>query len=188
MNESSHPVQSTRTLFKASIAATIIAVLTLVLVILPAEYNIDITGFGRATGISQLAAPTQVSAPTLQSSALQSSKTEEGENDYRSDTVTLTIPAGAGIEYKFFLAEYGRLEYQWKTKKGQLYYDFHGEPDGDSSGFFESYVIGRDVSGQGTMTVPFAGTHGWYWRNDTAQDILVELRSAGVYKVVGLKK
>ena len=41
MNTINIPVQSVKTLIKASIAAVIIAAITLVTVILPAEYNID---------------------------------------------------------------------------------------------------------------------------------------------------
>ena len=48
MNTTNIPVQSVATLIKASIAAVIIATIALVLVILPAEYNIDPTGIGKA--------------------------------------------------------------------------------------------------------------------------------------------
>ena len=49
------PVHSNKTLIKASVAASIMAVIILVLIILPAEYKVDPTGFGKAAGLTQLA-------------------------------------------------------------------------------------------------------------------------------------
>ena len=50
-------VPSRPSLVKALASASAIAAVLLVLVILPAERNIDITGFGRAIGLTALSAP-----------------------------------------------------------------------------------------------------------------------------------
>ncbi len=40
---------------------------------------------------------------------------------------------------------------------------------------------------KGSFTVPFAGSHGWYWKNTTNQDISIQLIINGDYVIEGLK-
>ena len=68
-----------------------------------------------------------------------------------------------------------------------VYFDFHGEPAGDTTGYFESYAIATTDQMRGSVTVPFDGSHGWYWKNSTNQDVVIELKTAGNYLVIGLK-
>ena len=105
----------------------------------------------------------------------------------REDVVDVTVPAKKGVEYKFYLSKYGRLEYEW-TAPVTLHSDFHGEPlDYAQTKYFESYVIGNATTMKGLATMPFAGSHGWYWKNETDQDVVVKLKTKGIYKVEGLK-
>lgn len=80
-------------LLKITGAALGVAVLLLVLVILPAEYGIDYTGFGRATGLTTLA---QSSAGTSQASADQSaaqtSQADTGADAGTGDGGEETLP------------------------------------------------------------------------------------------------
>ena len=39
----------------------------------------------------------------------------------------------------------------------------------------------------GSATVPFEGSHGWYWKNVSNQDVVIELKTSGNYLVTGLK-
>jgi hypothetical protein len=43
-----------------------------------------------------------------------------------------------------------------------LYFDLHGEPQGDTTGYFESYAIATLRAMKGSFTSPFSGSHGWY--------------------------
>jgi hypothetical protein len=181
MNEKSLPIQSNKTLLKASGFAFTVAVLALVMVILPSEYNIDPTGFGKFSGLSQLSAGASTSTTTLDSISAAKPKAAQ------QDTVTIEVLAGEGLEYKFYLTKHQKLEYTWYTDGQPIYFDFHGEPEGDTTGFFESYSIATTNKMQGTLTTPFAGSHGWYWRNDSNTKIIITLNTKGLYKTIGLK-
>ena len=52
----------------------------------------------------------------------------------------MTVPAGRGIEYKFYMKQH-EMTYEWLTDGAPLYFDLHGEPEGDTTGYFESYHI-----------------------------------------------
>ena len=172
-----NPLPSKTTLWKASISAIAVAAVLLVTVVLPAEYGIDPTGVGETLGLTALAAPSTVTsvinAPT--------------DGKTRKDTVSLTIPAGGEMEYKLAIAQYGKLQYQWRTDGGELAYDFHGEPKGDTTGYFESYAlsVGKEISG--SLTAPFEGSHGWYWKNNGTTPVTITLTVAGIYEIIGVK-
>lgn len=108
--------------------------------------------------------------------------------EQRVDEVSVTVPANRGVEYKLFLNQYGKLEYEW-TSATAMHSDFHGEPtDYEQTKYFESYVIGKVDKMKGMITMPFAGSHGWYWKNETDADVVVTLKTKGEYRVIGLKQ
>ena len=80
------------------------------------------------------------------------------------------------------------MTYEWITDGEPLYFDLHGEPEGDTTGYFESYTIATSDEMKGSFTAPFAGSHGWYWKNTTNKPISVQLMVKGEYTVIGLKK
>lgn len=176
-------IVSTNTLIKASISAIVIATLTLVLFILPAEYNIDPTGIGHKLGLTTIANADEVAS--MQSK----SKMDETQSETTEfQTMEVTVPAGRGIEYKFAMPQYAKMTYEWITDGEPLYFDLHGEPDGDTTGYFESYVIATSNEMKGSFTAPFAGSHGWYWKNTSEAPVSVQLMVKGEYTVIGLKK
>lgn len=182
-HEFEHPVQSTATLLKASLFATVLAAVVLTVAILPAEYGVDPTGIGRASGLSALSMAGQG-----ESQNETQATSEDKAASRQDDTVDITIPAGKGLEYKFHIAQGDKLYYAWSTQGGDLYFDFHGEPEGDTTGFFESYTLSTSSEMRGTLTAPFTGSHGWYWKNKSSQPVVVTLQSEGHYKIIGLKK
>ncbi len=121
---------STQSLVKLSLVAFIFAVIVLITLILPAEYNIDPTGIGQKLGLTQLAPENNIV-----DSAIQATNVKVNE-----DSITVLVPAGRGIEYKFSMRQYDKLTYKWQSD-APLYHDLHGEPEGDTTGYFESYVI-----------------------------------------------
>ncbi len=209
-NSETAPVHSTATLIKASAIATIIAVIVLIGAILPAEYNIDPTGIGKSLGLTQIAEAAQ-SASVVPVATKQANETDlslDAANSgvitianapsvaaikqiraqvtgLRQDNVDIVIPAGKGLEYKLLLNEGEHLEYEWHTDGNQLYFDFHGEPQGDKTGFYESFAITTSDQMKGTLTTPFAGAHGWYWKNKTSEPITVTLVTKGAYLIKG---
>ena len=57
----------------------------------------------------------------------------------------------------------------------------------DTTGYFESFTIATTNQAKGSATVPFDGSHGWYWKNTLNQDVIIELKTSGNYQVIGLK-
>lgn len=166
--------KTSRSLIKATVISLLIAIVSLLLFILPAEYNIDPTGIGGKLGLTVFnEEPSQTS--TMASKAGQ------------QDSVILTVPAGKGIEYKLAMQQHAKASYEWTTDGGSLYVDLHGEPTGDTTGYFESYTIATVTEMKGSFTAPFAGSHGWYWKNKSDRDIQVQLIFNGEYAIEGLK-
>ena len=161
-------------LVKSTIASLIIAAIALVLFILPAEYNIDPTGIGGKLGLIVFNNETK-------STAIQESSIT------KKDSVILTIPAGKGIEYKLAMKKYQKVAYEWITNMNELYVDLHGEPKGDKTGYFESYSIATVNQMKGSFTAPFEGSHGWYWKNSSQNDVQLQLIFSGEYIIEGLK-
>ncbi|WP_051484368.1 hypothetical protein [Shewanella waksmanii] len=103
----------------------------------------------------------------------------------RTDTVNITIAAGKGLEYKLLMDAGMHLTYQWRSDSAALYFDFHGEPQGDKTGYYESFSLTTAKEMKGSLTTPFAGSHGWYWKNKTDKAVVVTLTTTGDYRVKG---
>ncbi len=178
MNEITFPTQSKITLIKASVVAVVFATVVFIAIILPSEYNVDPSGVGKLLGLTALA--NQV--PAVEQQPL----VNENLSTYHENEVKIVVPANTGVEYKFKMQQYANITYEWNSQGEQLFFDFHGEPNGDTTGYFESYTIATTHEAKGSMTVPFEGVHGWYWKNTGDQDVTVILKTQGNYEVVGL--
>lgn len=91
----------------------------------------------------------------------------------------VTVPAFSGVEYKVFMREGRNMEYSWNAPF-DLFYDFHGVQE---SGEEVSHETATAASRSNTFIAPFEGKHGWYWQNDSAQDVTVALTLRGEYVV-----
>lgn len=199
MSELQHQILDKKSLIKQIIIAMVIGTILLVSAVLPAEFGIDPLGIGKLTGFSKLYIPENQntnsfsSTPheTLNMSKLGSGKDvprpKEADNPapkeqlaIRTDEVSVLVPAGKGLEYKVNMLKYGTLEYDWKTDKGEVYLDMHGEVKGNHN-FFESYLITYSNNMTGTLIAPFEGPHGWYFKNNGNQDITVKIHLKGQY-------
>ena len=177
---------SLASLGKALMVASGLALLALFLVVLPAERSLDPTGFGRAVGLTALSAPPPPEAPPP-APAPSPAPSPSPAPAARSDQASIDIPAGKGLEYKFRIRAGEKLRYSWTCGPGELYYDFHGEPKGAPKDVFESYAAGTGTGAKGTLTTPFEGTHGWYWRNPGTAPVRVTLDTGGTYEIVGVR-
>lgn len=104
-----------------------------------------------------------------------------------TDSIIVDVPERGEIEYKLQLAKGATLDYAWKTDKGALFFDFHGEPTGDTTGYFKSYKKDTKTNSSGNLMTEFTGTHGWYWKNNNAFPVTVTLQVAGEYKRLDLE-
>jgi len=167
-------VNENKSIIKNSLLAIVIAISIFYSIIYPIEFGKDPLGTGELFGLPVLAGtPTTDKVDDLKSIY-----------EFRKDSVEILVPANRGLEYKFKLSKYSNLTYQWASEE-PLYFDFHGEPKGDTTGYFESYTIATSNKMEGSMTVPFEGVHGWYWKNTTDEEVLVTLTTQGNYEVVG---
>lgn len=169
---------STKTLLKSTTVAMFIALIVFVVFILPAEHNIDPTHIGHKLGLTALAHH-DVAAKSKADTTITP--------EQRPQVIEVSVPAGKGIEYKFQMAQYDKITYEWLTDGEPLYFDLHGEPQGDTTGYFESYAIATLSSMKGSFTSPFAGSHGWYWKNSSDKPVAIQLIVEGQYEVIGLK-
>ena len=205
------PKASIKSLILACITSTLLAAVVLIVAVLPAEYNIDPTGLGKTLGLTVLSKTAEVSVKPTVITCPESGNTaaiknhvstekidshthnhnhEQGHEHTHSelwkDTVTISIAAGKGLEYKFYLRKGEKLEFVWDTAGIPLYFDFHGEPEGDKTGYFKSFKESTQSQFSGTLVVPFTGSHGWYWENKSKQTVKIILKTRGNYKVLGL--
>ena len=180
MNDITPPVQSLKSIMASLLGACILASIILITAILPAEYGIDPTGLGKAMGLTVLSPVDEEPAKSI---TVLSNATVVAQ---WPDSVKITVPANSGLEYKFFLEKGVEFEYLWNTEGGKLYFDFHGEPKGDKTGYFKSFKEETANQSSGSLTTPFAGSHGWYWKNTSSSPVTVLLNTRGKYKVLGL--
>jgi len=178
------------TLAKAMGGAAVAAALVLTLFVLPAEAGIDPTGAGRVLGLTAMASPepadeaavTAVPAAPAQP-GLPTQASIARSTAMRSDEMTLTLAPHSGAEIKTHMAQGDSFVFQWTAKGGPLKVDMHGEHPDAADGVFTSYWKDKAMTGaQGDFTAPFAGTHGWYWRNKGEVPVTVTVRTTGFYK------
>lgn len=202
MNSNKQPVMGKKQLIKSIIIALILGVLVLVSAVFPAEYGMDPLGTGKLFGFEKLykvdKKETKVSTLNFKKITLEkigstaavpkpieaNNPPPEEQYTLREDTIKVLIPAGKGLEYKFKVLKYGSVKYEWSTDSGIVYIDFHGEvkqKNPPKNVFYESYTLAYSNNMAGTLTAPFEGKHGWYYRNDTKKDISITLRLKGQY-------
>lgn len=162
---------STKLQFIKQLALLLIAAITLyVTIIMPAEYNQDPTGIGKWLGLTSISQQPLTTVTDAQ------------------DRVSITLEAGQGIEYKLAMNKGQQVEYEWYTNHSSLFTDLHGEPQGDTTGYFLSYLVTTSEQAKGMFIAPFNGSHGWYWKNNSELPITVTLTLTGDYSVEGIKQ
>tara|TARA_R110002096_G_scaffold327314_1_gene521418 strand:- start:44650 stop:45231 length:582 start_codon:yes stop_codon:yes gene_type:complete len=188
-NSTDRELPSSDKLINSTLIALFTSLMLLVSIVLPAEYGIDPTGIGGLIGVkttNEIEAPVSTNASISTNGTVGDERTTEFTN-MPKDVATILVPAGAGLEYKFKMNKDDRLIYEWAVDKEEIYFDFHGEPEGDTSGFYESYTDSTARSSLGTFTAPFTGSHGWYFRNESDTDLNVTLATKGTYIITGIK-
>jgi len=182
-------------LFRSSIMAAIGAVVILVTVYLPAEHAIDPTGVGRVLGLTEMGEIKRELAEEAAQDALihgdQSSSLIDDvfglfvgaahAQEAWTDTVTFTLEPGATAEIKLVMAAGDVAQYAWTATGGRINFDLHAHGEGQSI----DYARGRgETAGEGSIEAPFAGEHGWFWRNRDGVAVTVTLQLRGVYAEV----
>jgi hypothetical protein len=174
-------------LLRATVLAAAAAAVLLVLVVLPAEYGIDPTGAGRATGLYR--APAAEAAPLPESASGADGATGATAGSlfksaaaFRSDEMSVTLEPGEGAEIKAEMNAGERLVFSWTTTGGGVDVDMHGEAV-DKAGGDRSYWTGEfQTSGHGALEAPMAGNHGWFWQNLNDGPVTITVKTSGFYR------
>ncbi|QYO75565.1 hypothetical protein [Devosia salina] len=243
MYNTSFPTQaelpSTARLIRSTIIAGVSALAILVTVVLPSEYGVDLTGFGRLTGLTtmgeikmQLAeeaaaaeqlsaqvatgtapiqssppvASAEISALTERISAIEAvlapasvpetnptipttpvsaapapvaaEEPAQASASAWRDEISFTLTPMEGTEYKLVMDAGAVANFEVEVQGGVINFDAHGEGGGQSV----TYEQVRGISSEsGQLQPPFAGTHGWFFRNRGDMDVTVTLRTGGQY-------
>lgn len=186
---------SSQALLNATLTALGIAAVALVFVVLPAEYGIDPTGIGARIGLTAMSDPEAVDDDIAQSvEPTQEVQNSEGpvsvldavfkaNQPFRNDEMSLMLQPNEGAEIKALMQTGDRMLFSWTTDGGRVNFDMHGEELNAAKDEFTSYWKGRnETGGHGSFQAPFAGTHGWYWRNRSTAPVIVSVQTSGYYE------
>ena len=190
---------STAQLIRSTIIAIVAAIIILVAIVLPSEYGIDPTGFGRATGLAEMG-------------QIKQELSEEAKRDHGSslmidqqpdifarilgflvgvahaqettkwkDQVRFDLKPGETNELKLAMTKGEVAFYQMIVEGGRVNFDLHAHAGGEAI----TYEKGRGSTGsEGEIVAAFDGNHGWFWRNRDKTPLTVTLKLGGAYSAI----
>lgn len=180
---------------RSSIIAGVGAVFIGVAVYMPAELGQDPTGIGTILGLTEMGEIKQELKAEAEADALlhgedQSSlmndifglfvSTAHAQEAWQ-DTITFTLEPGEFTEIKATMEEGATLFYSWTSEGGRINFDLHAHAGGENV----TYEKGRGkTDGEGSFETPFAGDHGWFWRNRDDEAVTVTLQLRGDYVAI----
>lgn len=181
---------------RSSIIAGLGAVAIGVMIYMPAELGEDPTGVGGFLGLTEMGEIKQQLAqeaaedadthdPSISSSLaddilglfVPAAYAEEAWQD----EIVFTLEPGDWAEIKATMGEGATLFYSWTSEGGRINFDLHAHAGGENV----TYEKGRgERSGDGSFETPFAGDHGWFWRNRDDEPVTVTLQLRGDYSAI----
>lgn len=187
---------------RSTVLAAIGAAVIAVTIYLPAEYAIDPTGIGRVLGLTemgeikgQLAAEAEADrlldeqrAQDQSSNVLDAvfglfvgtAHAQDAQAVWR-DEVTFVLEPGGTAEIKMTMEAGSVAEYAWTAAGGRVNFDLHAHSGGESV----DYERGAgQTAGEGSIEAPFAGDHGWFWRNRDSTPITMTIQLRGDYSAI----
>ena len=171
----------------------VVATLAVFGAILPAEFNLDPLGIGKATGLSRLWAPPEVAFDATKAGTGPLAR--EYDMPFRSDTIEIPLrdgddrTRGTELEYKVRMKMGGTLIYEWSvadiTNPEEFYFDFHGHTTVEGQEMtVATYKQATGTSARGALTAPFDGVHGWFLQNQSAKAVVVKVKLSGFYELI----
>jgi hypothetical protein len=167
--------------------------IALLLVVLPAEFHLDPTGFGRLIGLDRLAA-SQGTALTAATAA--GPTTRYYKFPIRSDSFDIPLAGGGTgeggneLEYKLRMKAGDSFVYSWSvtgvTAPDEFYFDFHSEapPAAGEAPKVIEYLQTTGTESNGVFIAPVDGVHGWYLQNQGLKPAVVHLKLSGFYQLI----
>jgi len=193
-------------LIKSTAYAAVAAVVLLVTIVLPSEYNLDPTGVGGVLGLAEMGEiKTQLAEEAeadrlleLQNSGATDDQSGVGGGIFGfffsaayaqtatadwTDQYSVTLTPGEGVEVKLVMEEGAEAEFMWVAKNGVVNFDLHGDGGGENISYEKGRALAED---EGVLKAAFTGNHGWFWRNRDRQDVTVMLFVRGAYSELKL--
>lgn len=184
-------------------AVAVLAAVGVVGFVLPAEFGIDPTGIGKATGVLKMSdtedtniylerglartgvmfpldAPVPVDAQPAKLAEVLAANGLPAvpAAAMKSDRFTFELLPYEGIELKYELNAGSPIVFTWQGT-GPLDYDQHGHPYEGGEELTESYSITKAPTQSAVYVAPFTGIHGWYWQNRTLEPVTLTLDATG---------
>ncbi|MCE9521580.1 MAG: hypothetical protein K8S25_04015 [Alphaproteobacteria bacterium] len=181
---------SLRKLLLVTIGAGVAATVLTVLVVLPAEFGRDPTGFGRLTGLDQLAPAHE---HVVEMAAGPGAPAMSQDAPFRSDVVEVPlVPKGDKtgryeLEYKVRMTTGQAIVYSWEAQgagEGEFFSDLHAETAPDPEVRVIEFKQETALRSNGSLVAPVDGVHGWYWRNNSPNKVTVRLKLSGFYELI----
>jgi hypothetical protein len=81
------------------------------------------------------------------------------------------------------------LIYEWSVAgipiSTEFYFDFHGHTLSDGNEMtVATYRKNTGTSSNGALTAPFDGVHGWYFQNQSLNNVIVRVKISGFYELI----
>ena len=193
---------STGRLIRSTLLAAIVAGVLLVTVVMPAEYGIDPTGFGRITGLQQMGEIKQSLAEEIAAEAAQETAAQKaGQSGTPAQAqpsapvseqqtsqpdqglqhqMQVTLKPNDAAEIKLKMDKGKAASYKWWSDKGKVNFDVHADSD-PLKIKYHPYYKGSEIKRAGILKAAFDGYHGWFWRNRTKDTLVVTLETKGDY-------
>lgn len=99
----------------------------------------------------------------------------------------IPIAAGEALEYMLAVSSGEGIAYQWTTvisDPQKLTAEFHGHTirEGEEPGTVMIYKSHQVDNERGALVAPFDGIHGWYFNNESDEDIVIRLEVNGFFE------
>ena len=110
--------------------------------------------------------------------------------EFKSSVIEISLGAQQDLEYMLNMKQGGSISYAWQANDllapEFLLAEFHGHTirDSDAPGEVMFYKEGRNDSSEGYLVAPFDGIHGWYFSNESTEDINITLNLSGFYSLI----
>lgn len=102
------------------------------------------------------------------------------QGPFRSESVQIVLQPTQRTEVKAVMREDQAIMYQW-VSSAPVYVDFHGHDPDDDSYWYRYREQEAGMSSFGSLVAPVTGEHGWYYRNDTDTELVIDLRVTGYF-------
>lgn len=131
------------------------------------------------TGLSACGSPSTDDPRPLENPAVYQNQ----QAPFRSETVQIVLQPTERTEVKSVMDRDQVIMYRWNAS-APVYVDFHGHDPDDDSYWYRYREQEAGMSSFGSLVAPVDGEHGWYFRNDSSTEIVIDLRVSGYFNAI----